>query len=271
MKLQGARIVLTGAAGGIGEHLAAGLAARGARLLLVGRRARALEELARRINAAGGQAACCAANIASDGGRRAIIAAAGTGMGGVDVLIHNAGVLDYGPLVDTDTTTVEQVMTTNVTAPMLLTRAALPQMLARGGGRIVAVGSTFGSIGYSCFAAYSASKFALRGFCEALRRELQGSGVGVTLVVPRAVRTPMNTHAVLRLAGATGMRMDPPERVAARVIDALEHDRSTVYVGFPEALFARINALLPGMVDFALRGRNAALHECARSEAGASL
>jgi short-subunit dehydrogenase len=136
---------------------------------------------------------------------------------------------------------------------MQMVREVLPAMLGRGSGRIVNVGSTFGSIGYPGFAAYSASKFALRGFSQALRRELQGTGVGVTYVAPRAVRTAFNPPAVHLMAERKLMRMDEPSWVATRIVHAIERERNEAYLGFPESLFARINGVLPALVDGALK------------------
>lgn len=141
----------------------------------------------------------------------------------------------------------------NLVVPMLLARIILPGLVAAGTGRIVNVGSTFGSIAFPWFAVYSASKFGLRGFSQALRRELAGSGVGVTYVAPRAARTRLNTGAVYRMAEAVKMRLDEPRWVAGRVVEAIERERDEVYLGWPESLFVRVNALLPGLVDRALR------------------
>ena len=151
---------------------------------------------------------------------------------------------------------MERILKINAIAPMQLTRAVLPDMLERGSGRIVNVGSTFGSIGFACFASYSASKFALRGFSEALRREIAGSGVDVTYVAPRAVKTALNSAAVHHMADAVKMNMDPPLWVARQIVRAIEKDKKEVYLGFPESLFVRINNLLPRLVDAATRKQN---------------
>ena len=136
---------------------------------------------------------------------------------------------------------------------MQLTRYVLPQMIARGRGHIVNIGSMFGSIGFPCFAAYSASKFALRGFSQALRRELTASGVGVTYVSPRAVSTHFNPPVVHRMAEMGLMHMDQPRWVVKRILRAIEKEKDEAYIGFPESVFARINAVLPAMVSRAIR------------------
>ena len=136
---------------------------------------------------------------------------------------------------------------------MQMTREVLPAMLGQGCGRIVNIGSMFGSIGYPGFAAYSASKFALRGFSQALRRELSGTGIGVTYVAPRAVRTAFNPPAVHLMAERRIMHMDEPAWVASRIVRAIESERNEAYLGFPESLFARLNGVFPSLVDSALR------------------
>ena len=111
----------------------------------------------------------------------------------------------------------------------------------------------FGSLGYPGFAAYSATKFALRGFTEALRRELADSKIGVHYFAPRATRTGMNTSAVDRMNAELKVAMDPPAQVAAAACSMLEAGKTGVVFGWPEKLFVRINALLPGVVDGSLR------------------
>ncbi len=176
--------------------------------------------------------------------------------GPVDVLINTAGLLSYRPFAEKDPALLERIVQFHTLVPMLLARQLLPAMIERGEGKVVNVGSTFGSIVFAWFAAYSTSKFALRGFSEALRRELDGIGVGVSYIAPRAVKTAFNTPAVYQIAEATGMNMDSPEWVAKQIVASILKDRKEVYLGFPESLFVRINALLPRVVDVVLRKQN---------------
>lgn len=257
MNLTDTRILLTGASGGIGRHLALELAARGARLALVGRRPGALKELTGEIKAATDlDAYPIATDLATAEGRKTALEQLRRDLGGVDVLINNAGVVDFHDFSDQDPAMIERIYQTNLMAPVQLTRALLPELLEQGSGRIVNIGSTFGSIGFAYFAAYASSKFALRGFSEALRRELDGSGVGVSYFAPRAVKTPANSAAVYRMAEATKMNMDAPQDVARFIVRSLIKDKAVAYYGWPEKLFVRINALLPGLVDGALRKQN---------------
>lgn len=253
MKLKGSRILLTGAAGGIGRATANALARSGARVALIDRNPGALNKLMDEMRILGGQGFAFAADLGRAEERARVIAQATAALGGIDALINLAGVLDFAPFESQDAGVIERTIAINLTMPMQLAQLCLPAMLAQGRGRVVNVGSTFGSIGFPFFAAYSASKFGLRGFSQALRRELAGSGVGVTYVAPRATRTPLNTSAVVRMNEALKVAMDPPELVGAAIARALEQERDEAYLGWPEKLFVRLNALLPRLVDGALR------------------
>ena len=265
MNLSQQRILLTGAGGGIGSLLGSELLARGAslcRLVRQGDDALAAEDIPVGF---GGQNLTLACDITRPERRGAAVRAVERAWGGVDILINLAGVLDFGNFQECDPGMLHQLLQVNVEAPMQLTRAVLPGMLERGHGRIVNVGSTFGSIGFPLFAAYSASKFALRGYSQALRRELAGSGVGVTYVAPRAVNTPLNPPVVHAMAAQGMMHMDEAGPVALAIARAIEKERGEVYLGFPESLFARINGRLPGLVDLALRRQLPSLQGFANS------
>lgn len=253
MDIRGKRILITGAAGGIGKLLAQELAQKGGVLLLVDRAADALETLRDDIAKAGGQAQIAAVDLSLPETPEQLAAAAQQQLGGVDVLVNLAGIMSFKLFHEESQDSIERLWRVNAIAPMLLTRALLPQMLARGDGRIVNVGSVYGSIGFPCFVNYSANKFAVRGFSQALRRELDGTGVGVTYVGPRYVRTPINAGPVARMSQALKVNMDDPDVVAASIVRAMEKDKKEHYIGFPECLFVRINAILPGLVDGSLR------------------
>jgi short-subunit dehydrogenase len=266
MQLKDARILLTGANGGIGSALADRLAAEGATLALFDRGRDAAEATCEHLRATypGTIAHAFGVDLLDHTSRVSAVAEAEDCMGGIDVLINCAGLMSFRPFAEEDPVKLERVMQLNLVVPALLVRQVLPPMLTRGSGRVVNVGSTFGSIGFAWFTAYSASKFGLRGLSESLRRELDGSGVGVTYVAPRAVKTPLNTDAVYRMAKVTKMRMDDPVWVAQRIVEAIEYDRKDVYLGFPEKFFARLNSFLPRLVDGGLRKQNALMAPFAR-------
>ncbi|MDD4880831.1 MAG: SDR family oxidoreductase [Gallionellaceae bacterium] len=269
MQLKDQRIVITGGTGGIGRVLTEELAARGARLCHLARNhdhAESPKDI-RVKRTENSLVLYCDIGRAEQ--REEALNAVERAWGGVDILINLAGVLDFRPFQDEDPVMLQRILQINVEAPMQLARAVLPGMLERGRGRIVNVGSMFGSIGFPYFAAYSASKFALRGYSQALRRELAGTGVGVSYVSPRAVNTPLNPPVVHEMAARGMMRMDQPGPVAQGIVRAIEKDLGELYLGFPESLFARINGIFPGLVDRALIKQLPALMHYALGQKGA--
>ncbi len=257
MKLKNCRVLITGASGGLGQHIAAGLAQQGARLGLVDLRQEALQTQQAALKAAGcSEVHAVSADLTSADGRSRAINEIRNALGGIDLLVNNAGVVDFHDFSHQDPAMIERIYQINLIAPIQMAREILPGMLEQGSGKIVNIGSTFGSIGFAYFSAYSGSKFGIRGFSESLRRELDGSGVDLCYIAPRAVKTPANSDAVYHMAEATKMNMDEPEDVARFIIESIAKDRSNAYYGWPEKLFVRINALLPGLVDSALRKQN---------------
>jgi short-subunit dehydrogenase len=253
MKLAHKKVLLTGASGGIGSAIAERLAQDGAHLTLIGRDIQKLDQLACRLKAAGsGDVLTLPGDLGEPHDITRLVGEAITFAGGLDVLINCAGVQNFGFFAEEGSAATARLFHINAVAPMQLVQAVLPHMLRRGSGRIVNVGSIFGSIGYPCFASYSASKFALRGFSEALRRELAGSGVDVTYVAPRFTRTAFNSSWVNRMADVLKMHQDTPAQVAAQVVEAIAHGERERYLGWPEKFFVRLNALLPRLVDRAL-------------------
>lgn len=246
-------ILVTGASGGIGSAIAHRLAAQGARLVLVARAPGPLAVLRDALPAQAANHVVIAADIASVEGRALIrdqVARLGTPL---FALVHAAGISRFSLLSDTASGDVESQMAVNAVAPILLTQRLLPT-LDPAGARILTIGSSFGGIGYPGFSAYCASKFALRGFTEALRRELGDSPIQVAHLAPRATRTSINSAAVCAMNEALGNTMDPPEVVAEQVARMLSARHMTNRaIGWPERLFLRINALLPSLVDGALR------------------
>jgi short-subunit dehydrogenase len=245
MKLQDKRVVLTGAAGGMGAVLARLMHAKGAKLALVDSNEEVLQKLANELAGA----AAIVGDLASREGCEKIATQAEAALGGVDLLVNLAGIMSFAAFEDEDDARIETLMHINLIAPMLLSRALLPAMLTQNSGRIVNIGSMFGSIGFAYFAAYSASKFGLRGFSQALRRELADTGVGVTYISPRAVKTSINSGPITRVHEATKTNTDEPDEIAAKILAAIEAEKKEAYFGFPESLFARINGILPGVVD----------------------
>lgn len=255
MELNRARIVLTGATGGLGEALARQLSAAGALLLITGRNAEQLERI-RQLAGAG-----CRALQADLTTPEGIAETARAGLDcDADVLINNAGIGGFGLLADQDAASVDRILATNLAAPIQLTRAMLPGLLAQPAAAIVNVGSAFGSIPFAGFAAYSAAKTGLRGFSQALRRELADSPVRVIHVAPRAIDTPLNSPAVVAMNKALGNACDSPDAVATQIVRMLQQDASDdALIGFPERLFAWLNGFAPALIDRGVRGKLAVI------------
>lgn len=253
MQLNDARVLLTGACGGIGREIATLLARAGAHLALAGRDEHVLQELCSQARDRGNIASATTVDLAQPDAPEQITQEALATLGHIDVLINNAGILDFRAFAEQSPEQIERLYKINLIAPVLLTRAVLRYMLKQGNGHIVNIGSTFGSIAFAYFAAYSGSKFAIRGFSEALRRELEDTDIYVTYVAPRATQTCLNSAAVYRMNQALGVAMDTPQQVAAQIVRAIERNARDVYIGWPERLFVRINAVLPRLVDRVMR------------------
>ena len=249
MKCKDKVIILTGATGGLGHQLALKLAAKGAKLAITGRNLNKLRQIKYEIKNNAGHCILIEADISTEAGRKGVINRAQEIYGSIDILINNAGRSDLVLFEQQNPFAIEHIFQTNLIAPVLLTHQILPSMLARGKGQIVNIGSGFGSIGFGCYTSYSASKFGLRGFSEALRRELNKTGINITYIAPRGIKTPMNSSAFYSAAKAIGFKFDDAEKVAQLTIKAIEKNKKDFFIGFPEKLFVRINGLSPRQVD----------------------
>ncbi len=239
MPLKHKSVVVTGGAGGMGALIAANLIERGAHVTVIDRVESvpfAADYIRGDLSTAEG-----VAKVAAELLNRP-----------VDVLVNLAGVQFFGPFEAQDPAAVVNGYMVNLVAPVLLAQAVLPGMRAANKGQIVNIGSVFGAINFAHFVTYSSAKAGLRGFSEALRREVAGTEITVTHIAPRAVRTPLNSAKVMQFAELTKMAMDAPELVAKRICAAIDGRERDVVIGFPEKLFVRVNALLPGVVDRAL-------------------
>lgn len=254
MHLTNARILLTGATGGLGQALAHQLARAGATLLLAGRDAGRLNAL---NNGLGPSHSSIRADLTQPQG---IAAAAGAARDfGINVLVNNAGVGGFGMFDAQDWPTVAHLLATNLEAPMRLTHALLPALKAQPQAAVVNIGSTFGSLPFAGFTAYSAAKAGLRGFSQALRRELADTRVIVIHLAPRAIDTPLNTDAVNALNRALRNRSDSADEAARQAVAALRRGCGERHFGFPERLFAWINGFAPGLIDRGVAGKLAVI------------
>ena len=239
MSFEGSSIVVTGGSGDIGRLVVEELTKAGASVVVVRRKVP-------EAGIAGGDEGDLSTQegILATASRIAAIAP--------DILINLAGSQYFGPFVQQEQGDTHKAYMVNLIAPVLLSQAVLPAMQARSAGQIVNVGSIFGSINYPHFVTYSSAKAGLHGFSLGLRRELHGSGVGVTYIAPRAVRTRLHHAMVRRFCEMANMKLDEPAFVARRIVQAISRRKKDVYIGAAEKIFVKLNALVPSLVDAAL-------------------
>jgi len=251
-QLAGKRVLLTGATGGIGRAVARRLAAAGARLLLVARQPDELLLLSQQLP---GHHSCFSADLTSTEELQALAEFVKT-TGGIDLLINNAGTSQFA--LNAEQNYPAQIAL-NLLAPMQLCQLLLPELQQRSAATIVNIGSAFGSIGYPGFSGYCASKFGLRGFTEALKREVSSKALRVLYFAPRATQTAINSVAVVAMNQELGNTMDNPDDVALQLMQQLHTGQSRRFIGWPEKLFVRLNALLPEVVDRAISSKLAVI------------
>ena len=237
---------MTGASSGIGAATARELAARGATVALAARRADELQAVAQEIRAAGGEALVIPTDVAVADEVTLLVERTIAAFGRVDVLVNNAGSLWLRPVASSPPADLVALVEVNLLAPILLARAALPGMLQRHHGAIISVGSLSGRVAMEPL--YSATKYGLRGFSLALRRQLAGTGVSVSLVSPANIRTAMTEHV--------GARMPGPELVATTIADLVRRPRREVVVPRRHYAVAWLEQMLPRTADLAHRRRH---------------
>jgi len=251
MKPSVARVLLTGAYGGIGKEIAAALVHAGAQVMLSGRSPARLSACARALERQSNGRSCPVQWHAADLTNPAALLGLGDSAArwGCNVLVNNAGQPSFGRIEDIAAQSMQQVLQANLLAPMVLTQSLLPHLLGQPHAQVICVGSVLGAIGLPGYSVYSASKFGLRGFAQALRRELADTSVRVQYLGPRSTLTTFNNDAVVAYNRATRTAMDPPELVARALLDVLESQAAECFIGFPEKLAARLNGLAPALFD----------------------
>jgi short-subunit dehydrogenase len=243
-------VLITGAGSGIGRALAVEAAKRGMVVALCGRREEALK-VTRALLDQGSQHLVIPADITNPLDRRRIVAVINDQWKALDVLINNAGVVEGGAIEKFDDDAINRTFLTNVIAPIALTRDFMPLLLAARPSRVVNIGSVFGDIAYPLFSGYSASKFALRGFSNALRREWKRTGIGVTYAAPRATRTDAAV-AFDELIAQAKMSVDAPAKVARQIWQSVASGRDSIYAPAPERIYVLIQRVFPQIIDWAL-------------------
>lgn len=233
-EIRGARILLTGASGGIGQAIARALAARGATLTLTGRRAEVLEPLALELN---GRA------LAVDLADRDVPERLAADAGDVDVLVNNAALPASGTLDDYSLEQLDRALDVNLRAPIVLAKLLAEPMARRGRGHLVFISSLSGKSAQPGGSLYSATKFGMRGFALGLREDLRDSGVGVSTIFPGFIRDAgMFAESGVELPRGVGSRT--ADDVAAGVVRAIEQNRSEIDVA---PLSLRAGAAIAGL------------------------
>lgn len=253
--LDGALVVLTGAAGGIGSASARALVKRGARVVAVDKDALGLARLRAEL---GERLHAHAANLRDIAGLEQLADAVHSLHGRIDVLINNAGVTVHSNFKGMSADEVELVLDVNLRAPIHLTRAVLPKL--QPGGHIVFVASMAAIQAFPTQSTYSATKSGLLGFSEALRIEAARDRVGVTAVMPGMIATDFlaNAHTsdgptTSRLADLMKRFGTPPEHVARAIVRGIEHNIGTMPVGWDAWAVSAASRVLPSAVPLIVR------------------
>jgi short-subunit dehydrogenase len=220
MNITGKRVLITGGSSGIGLAIAHALLAKGAKLVITGRRADTLAKAVQELQHTGSPIYSVSADVATPEGRTATIKQAVGLLGGLDILVNNAGGVRAGRLENTPEAELQAMIDVDLVAPILLTRAALPALRASGEAMIVNVASGIALIGVPFYATYAATKAGLARFGEALRRELKGEGVHVLTAYPGGTDTPMMKSN--RAGAELGFSREPASAVAAAILEGIE-------------------------------------------------
>ena len=245
-------VLITGASSGIGEDVALGFARQGAKVALLARRKDKLEDLAARINLEGGRAVAIACDVTKRSDVDAAIDQAARWFNRVDIVVNSAGILIPAEVEKIKPADLDHMMKVNVYGALNTIQAAIPLMRKQGAGSIINIASLAGRRGMSPLGGYSATKFAIVGLTEALRMELFGTGIRVSLVMPGVIDTPMTTDANLE-AAELGSLPDffkmPVRWVTWAVLAAAAFGLAEVDVPPGAAIGEKIASLFPGMTD----------------------
>jgi short-subunit dehydrogenase len=253
--ITGSRILITGASQGIGKALAELAAARGAKVLVCARKIELLDDVAKEIRAKGGIIEVVQADITSPEDRQKMVAAAQEKFGGLDLLVNNAGIGATGHFADCSTDRLRQIMEVNFFGLTETTRVFLPMLKKGNKPAIVNISSIAGKRGIPARSEYSASKFAVQGFSEAIRAELAKDGVDVIVVCPGLTQTNFSQNmieqkALVKLDHLRGMS---PEEVAAQTIKAIEKGYNESCLTLKGKLMVLVSRFFPWAADIIVK------------------
>jgi short-subunit dehydrogenase len=259
---RGTRAVITGASRGIGRALSEELARRGARLGLIARGKEGLEALAGELpESADGDHVTAVADVSKWGQTSRAVDRLAKRLGGIDIVVANAGVLDYAPFLEQELEEAERMINVNVFGTLYTMRAALPHMLREPHGHAVVLSSAAGLRSFPWGAVYGATKAFDRGLAEALRHELAGTGISITTVYPGEYGTTLLDHQRDRLpAWRANEEERPVSELVEAIVKGIEDDARAVYAPAIVRLLG-LSGLAPRLTDQILvrvRGRAAA-------------
>jgi len=261
MKLQGKRALITGGSSGIGFAIAEAMLAKGVHIVITGRRPDILGNASEKLRASGGQVDFVAADVSTEEGRETKFAL--EKLGCLDILVNNAGGVRAGRLEDTTEAEIRTMIEVDLVAPILLTRAALPNLRASTDGLVVNITSGIALVAAPFYATYAGVKGGLAKFGESLRRELKGEGVHVMTVYPGATDTPMMSSS--KAGPELGFTREPAAAVADAVITGIEEDAfEVIRGGEARAKMIVLNREDPAALDKRFVDLKAALREAVR-------
>jgi NAD(P)-dependent dehydrogenase (short-subunit alcohol dehydrogenase family) len=240
-------VVVTGGGRGIGRATALEFAQEGATCVLAGRRMDALQTAAGECRHSGGAAEIVRCDVMKEEDLQGLVATTLGMYGKIDVLVNNAGVVSGGRLDEISPEDVARMTGVNVWAPIRLAQLALPHMRERKSGTIVNISSVAGRMGVPFYATYCATKFAMRGFSEALRRELRPDGVHVMAVFPGGTATDMMENVEF---DRFGISIATAQQVGAAIVRGVRWRQPEVFIGIGESLVSHWNDMLPWTVDY---------------------
>jgi len=263
MKLQGKRVLVTGGSSGIGLAIARILLTKGAKVVISGRRPDVLAAATEDLKKISDQVWSVAADVGTANGRAATLQKARDALGGLDILINNAGGVRAGRLEATSEAEIGAMVTVDLLAPILLTRAALPALRASGDAVVVNVTSAIALLGAPFYTTYAAVKAGLARFGEALRRELKGEGIHVLTAYPSGTDTPMMKSN--RAGPELGFGREPASDVAAAIVEGIEKGAfEVIRGGEARAQMIALNRENPATVDEQLLKLKPALEEAVK-------
>jgi short-subunit dehydrogenase len=248
--MQNANALVTGASRGLGPYICRALAAEGVNVVVTARTTNLLEDVAASLRRRGVRSVAVTADLSITGERVTLVERAQTALGGIDILVNNAGIESEGVFREIDGQTIEQTVEVNLTAPMHLARMLLPKMIARGNGHVVSLSSVGGKRGAPYDAVYCGTKAGLIQWSNALRLELKGTGVRVSVICPGYV-TQVGMFAKFGIEPPTILGSCTPEQVARGLVQVIAGNRPEIIINSrPVRPLLGLGEMFPRLADW---------------------